>query len=322
MIFAVLAFVSVLVIFMGVYMIGVVRPETQEQRKLKRRLRASTSESRAKALGVLKEVERLSSMEHMDSLLARFSKPIEPLRRLIDQSGVKKMTPATFLLASGCAALALFVATLLWTGYIPLAIVAGAIGAPIPYIWLRRKRTVRMLKFEEQFPEAVDLIARALRAGHALPSGLSMVADELPDPVGTEFRLLYDRQNFGMPLSDALKAFADRIPVLDAKFFVTAVLTQREAGGNLAEVLDNLGTVIRDRFKVKRQVRVISAHGRLTGWVLAGAPPTLAFAFFLISPNHMQTLIGDPLGVQMLIGAAILQIVGTLIIRKIVDIEY
>ena len=149
-----------------------------------------------------------------------------------------------------------------------------------------------------------------------------MVADELTDPVVTEFRLLYDRQNFGMPLTDALRSFADRIPLLDVKFFVTAVLTQREAGGNLAEVLDNLSSVIRERFKVKRQVRVISAHGRVTGWVLAGLPPSLALVFLAFSPKHMQTLFNDPLGVRIVLMAVVLQVIGTLLIRKIVHIEY
>ena len=125
------------------------------------------------------------------------------------------------------------------------------------------------------FPEAIDLIARALRAGHALTTGLGMVADEIPAPVGQEFRRLYDEQNFGMSLPEAMRAMARRVPVLDARFFVTAVLTQREAGGNLSEVLDNLASVMRERFKMKRQVRVASAHGRISAWVLSCMPPAL-----------------------------------------------
>ena len=146
----------------------------------------------------------------------------------------------------------------------------------VPFIFVRHKKNQRLKKFEEQFPEAIDLIARALRAGHAFTTGLAMAAEEIPAPVGEEFKLLYDRQNFGMPLPDAMKAFAARIPLIDARFFVTAVLTQRETGGNLGEVLDNLASVIRERFKVKRQVRVLTAHGRITGWILAALPPALA----------------------------------------------
>ena len=137
-----------------------------------------------------------------------------------------------------------------------------------------------------------------------------------------EFRLVYDQQNFGMPLGDALTAFAERVQILDARFFVTAVLTQRESGGNLAEILGNLSAVIRERFKVKRQVQVVSAHGRITGWVLSGLPPSLAVAFTITSPKHMQTLVNDPMGVNMIFGALFLQVMGTLIIRRLVNIEY
>ena len=149
-----------------------------------------------------------------------------------------------------------------------------------------------------------------------------MAAEEVPPPVGTEFRRLYDQQNFGMSLPDALRGFAARIPLIDARFFATAVLTQRETGGNLGEVLDNLAAVIRERFKVKRQVRVLTAHGRMTGWILAGFPPALAVVMFVIAPEHMKLLISDPLGVKMIVGALTLQIIGTLIIRKLVNIPY
>ena len=144
----------------------------------------------------------------------------------------------------------------------------------------------------------------------------------MPEPVGTEFRLAYDRQNFGMPMPEALKSLGERVPLLDARFFVTAVLTQREAGGNLAEVLDNLARVIRDRFKVKRQVRVITAHARITGWVLSLLPPGLGVMLTLMSPKHMSLLWTDPIGVKMIVVAIILQVVGTLAIRKLVDVEY
>ena len=210
----------------------------------------------------------------------------------------------------------------IFTRFLILGALAGVLFAFLPYAYVSRKRTMRTRKFEEHFPEAIDLIARALRAGHALPTGLSMVADEIPPPVGTEFKLLYDQQNFGLTLPDAMRNMAARVPVLDARFFVTAVLTQRDTGGNLAEVLDNLSAMIRERFKVKRQVRVISAHGRITGWVLSALPPSLAMVTLLINKDHLGTLTGDPLGQRMIIVAIVLQVIGTLIIRKIVDIEY
>ena len=210
-----------------------------------------------------------------------------------------------------------------WLTYFTyLGLAAAPFGAMVPFVVVRVARTKRMRLFEEQFPEAIELLARALRAGHAFPTGLTMVADEIPAPVGSEFKLVYDRQNFGMPLGDALKALAERVPVIDARFFVTAVLTQRETGGNLSEVLDNLASVIRDRFKVKRQVRVVTAHARITGWILAGLPPSLAGVLCFVSPGHMKTLVTDPLGIQMLVVAGFLQVSGTLIIRKLVNVRY
>src|SRR3970040_2455584 len=132
----------------------------------------------------------------------------------------------------------------------------------------------------------------------------------MPDPVGPEFKLLHEQQNYGMPIADALKEFARRVPLLDARFFVTAVLIQRESGGNLSEVLDNIATVIRDRFRVKRQIRVISAHARMTGWVLIGVPPALACVMFVINPDTWQTMTGAQLGINMMIGAVVMQIIG------------
>jgi tight adherence protein B len=149
-----------------------------------------------------------------------------------------------------------------------------------------------------------------------------MVADEVADPTGAEFRLVYDQQNYGMPLSDALKAFAKRVPLLDARFFIIAVLTQREAGGNLAEVLDNLSALIRERSRVKRQVRVASAHGRITGWILSMMPPVLAGIMILLAPQHMRTFIEDPLGVRMIVAALVLQVIGVFTIRRIVNVEF
>jgi tight adherence protein B len=149
-----------------------------------------------------------------------------------------------------------------------------------------------------------------------------MVGDEVPDPVAAEFRLLFEQQNYGMSLTDALKAFAERVPIIDARFFVTALLTQREMGGNLSEVLDNLASVIRERFKVKRQVRVVSAHGRITGMVLGFLPPIVAIVLFVLNPKHMRLLIDDPIGVHMVMVGVVLQVIGVIAIRRIVDVEY
>jgi tight adherence protein B len=221
---------------------------------------------------------------------------------------------AAFMLA---AAVTQYFVRMWWV--IPIA--AFAAGS-IPVIVVRVARTKRLRKFEEQFPEVVELIARALRAGHAFATGLKLAAEETPEPAGPEFKLLFDRQNYGAPLGDALRSFAQRVPLLDARFFVTAVLTQRETGGNLAEVLDHLAAVMRDRFRIRRDVRTKSAHGRLTAYILAGLPPVLALIMTFLNPQMMRLLIDDPFGVKILVAGATLQVIGTFIVRKLVDIQY
>jgi tight adherence protein B len=298
----------------------VVRPERQAHQVLWRRLKSPTSAARVRA-ELLKRAQQLSAVPAFNTLLSRGRAGVRPVERLIEQSGAR-MTVGTFLLASGLCGLVTVLAVQRLTGLLVVSLLLGAVATLLPTSCLRIKRTRRLLRFEEQFPEALNLMSRALKAGHAFTTGLAMVAEEMPDPIGPEFRLLYDQQNFGMPLPEALKAFAQRIPLLDGRFFVTAVLIQREAGGNLSEILDNIASVIRDRFRVKRQIRVISAHGRLTGWVLVAVPPALALVLFLINPDHWQTLIGSSLGRQLIMLAIFLQITGTLIIRKLIQIEY
>jgi tight adherence protein B len=178
-----------------------------------------------------------------------------------------------------------------------------------------------MRAFEEQFPEALDLLSRALRAGHAFQSAMGMVADELKQPVGPEFKKTFDQQNFGLPLRDALFQMSERVPILDVRFFVTAVLIQRDTGGNLSEILDNLAHVVRERFKVKRQVRVHTAHGRFTAFVLLSLPPALAIVLRFINPEHMELLFTHKLGQTMLITVMIMQVIGFIWIRKVIRIE-
>ena len=178
-----------------------------------------------------------------------------------------------------------------------------------------------MKQFEEQFPEALDLLSRALRAGHALQTALGMVAEELKAPVGPEFKTTFDQQNFGLPLRDALNQLAERVPLLDVRFFVTAVLIQRDTGGNLSEILDNLAHVVRERFKIRRQVRVHTAHGRFTAYVLLSLPPALAIVLSIINPDHMGLLFHEHLGRTMLVIALIMQTIGFLWIRQVIKIE-
>jgi tight adherence protein B len=320
MIFALATFGIVLGIIFGMYWLLVVRPELADETAIRARIGKSTGSTKL-AAALQKGPERMSDLGPFDRLLVRSGRVVEPLQQTIEQSGLK-VTVGTILLGSACLAALTFFLVSHFLNLTLVAAVVAAIAACLPFAYVRRARTKRMLQFEEQFPEAIDLLARALRAGHALTTGLLMVAEELPEPIGPEFKLLYDQQNFGLPLSQALRSFAERIPSLDARFFVTAVLTQREAGGNLSEVLDNLAAIIRERFKVKRQVRVISAHGRITGWCLSALPTALALFFTFMNPEKYASFYRDPLGMQMIAGALFLQLIGVLIIRKIVNIEY
>jgi len=320
MIFVGASFVISLAFIVGAYWLFVVRPERQVHGEFWRRLKARPLPGKVRST-LLKRARQLSAVPSFDAALNRGRHGLRPIELLLEQSG-SGHTVGAFLLASAAGAFITVYIVLQITG-IPLAALGvGALAAMAPTSVLRLMRTKRLLRFEEQFPEALALISRALKAGHTFTTGLAMVAEEMPVPMGPEFRLLYDQQNYGMPLPDALKEFARRIPLLDARFFVTAVLIQRESGGNLSEILDNIASVIRDRFRVKRQIRVISAHARMTGWVLVGVPPALAFVVSLLNPDHMATMTGSPLGIQLIMAAVVLQVTGTLIIRKMIQIEY
>jgi len=242
------------------------------------------------------------------------------LALLIEQSGVQTTPGAVLLFSLGAASIAAF-AALLFVPFLIAVPIAALVGGFVPFGWLRWKRGVRMRKFEEQFPEALDVLSRAVRAGHAFQSALGMAADELSWPVGPELKKAFEQQNFGLPLRDALSQLAERVPILDVKFFVTAVLIQRDTGGNLAEILDNLAHVVRERFKILRQVRVHTAHGRFTGFVLLGLPPFLAIALTMMNPDHMAPLFREHLGHLMLEGVLIMQVIGYFWIRQVMKIE-
>lgn len=317
-----LTFVVVLSLILGPYYFLVLRAERAKRDSLRQRMfTGGRRRSKDGRLGIAKEVDRLSGIGLLNTLLVSSGGLTDVLSRTIEQSG-KRVTVGQIVLGSACLALGGFLLALRWTGRLSLGVLAALVACLLPYLVLRFFARSRLKKFEEQFPEAVDLIARSLRAGHAFPTGLRLAADELPEPAAAEFRMLHDQQNYGLPMPDALKDFAKRIPIIDARFFVTAVLTQREAGGNLAEVLDNLAEVIRDRFKIKRQLRVKTAHGRITGVVLAGLPPITGALLLLRAPDHFSAMFTDPFGIRMLIVALVLQMVGGLLIMKITNVEY
>lgn len=239
---------------------------------------------------------------------------------LLEQADLN-WTVGTFLLISvGAGAIIAVTALLLGSGT-AVAAALGFIGLSMPLLYVKRRKKKRLLAFEEQFPEAIELLGRSIRAGHAFATGLKVVADESPDPSGTECRRVFEEQKFGLPLEDSMLALADRIDLVDVKIFVTAILVQREVGGNLAEILDKIAYTIRERFMIQRQVRVYTAQGRMTGYLLAFMPIAMGFVLYTMNPEYMMILFEDQFGRLMLAGALILQFIGFLVIRRIIDIE-
>jgi tight adherence protein B len=227
----------------------------------------------------------------------------------------------SFVLTAMGIGLGLGLAALTVTRSLLFGLGAAIVGTLAPYWVMRKKRTRRMGQFEEQLPETIDLLARAIRAGHPLSAGLRMVADESPEPVQGEFRQAFEEQRFGLPLEDSLMSMSDRVGLIDVRILTTAILIQRNVGGNLAEILDNLSYTIRERFKIRRQLRVYTAQGRMSGYVLALLPIGLGCVFYLLNPDYIMILFRDPAGTFGLVVAVILQLIGFLWIRKIVDIE-
>lgn len=202
-----------------------------------------------------------------------------------------------------------------------VAPLAGIAAAILPLFWVLLKRRKRLKTFGAQMPDAMELIARALRSGHSLASGFNLVASEMNDPIATEFTRVYEEQNLGIPLEEALQGMAERIPNLDLKFFATAVILQRQTGGDLAEILDKIGYLVRERFKIYGQVQALTGEGRLSGVVLLALPPVLFLAVWKLNPEYISVLFTDTLGKQMLAAAAFMQFVGAMVIRKIINIK-
>jgi len=315
-------FVVVAGTIIGGYYAVTILPEKFAARALDRRLRDVGSDGESPSEGVGETVVKRAlegPLPGVDRLVAGTRGGVS-LQSLIDQSGVR-ITPSAVVLISVMGALmtGLLTYLLLPQPLIALLVALGAAFAPFGFLLHRRGR--RLKKFEEMFPEALDLLSRAIRAGHAFQTAMGMVADELPEPVGPEFKKTFDQQNFGLPLRDALNELSERITLLDVRFFVTAVLIQRDTGGNLSEILDNLAHVVRERFKIQRQVRVHTAHGRFTGYVLLALPAALAVALSIINPDHMHLLFHERMGQIMLMGAIVMQSIGFVWIRKVIKIE-
>ncbi|HTV06348.1 MAG TPA: type II secretion system F family protein [Acidobacteriaceae bacterium] len=267
----------------------------------------------------VRKEELLSALPTLNRVLLKLE--IAPrLRQLLYQADLH-WTAGTVILM--CATAFVIPAYLIhWrTGSVFFGMIAGILLGFTPIFFVLFKRRLRFAKFEQQLPEALDLMVNAMRAGHSLNSSLDLVAQEVLNPLGGEFRICFDEQNYGLELKTAMNNLVSRVPLQDLKMVVTAILIQKESGGNLAEVLDKVAYVIRERFRLKRQVRVHTAQGRMTGWVLSFLPVVLGCALYMINPQGISLLWKRQIGIDLLYFAGISNVVGALIIRKIVNME-
>ncbi len=263
--------------------------------------------------------EQLSKIPALDTLL-RKSERVSAIQKMLSQAGMT-MRAGNFLGVCAVVGIAAAILGYTFTKRVEFTWISLLAGFMLPYSVASIKRNKRFEKFEELFPEAIDTLARAVRAGHAFTTALEMITNEVAEPVSGEFRQLYEEQKFGMPVRDALMNLTERMPLVDVKFFVTAVMLQRETGGNLAEILDNLSYVIRERFKIQRQVRVYTAQGRLTMALLMGMPPIIVTVMLILNPGFIKPLFNDPIGHTLLVAGITLQTVGYFVIRKIIRIQ-
>lgn len=301
--------------------IGFTAIEAQRKRQVSNVLRTVT--------GINPDAPRpivLIEPEKESDFVARLLKRLnlaEKLETQIAQAGLD-WNVSTLLMASaiGCIA-GLFIG---WK--IPILVFStltsislAILFAFLPYLYVRHKRKQRFAEFEEQFPEALDFLARSMRAGHAFSVSLEMLGEESPDPLGREFRALFNEQNLGANIEVALNNLGRRVPITDVRFFISAVMLQRQTGGNLSEILTRLSYVIRERFRLRGQVKAASAHGRITAGILTAMPILLTGALTLIAPTYLKLLVEDPDGKYLIVAAIFAQLIGYYFIRRIVNIK-
>jgi len=315
---ALITFVIVASVLLIPFMIGA---GGRRQKIIRQRLesveKAMARDNSSLELDLLRN-ELLSNVPALNRLMVRWPWAVR-LREFITQAGLD-IKPGSLMLASGALAALGYLLLRYWVVN-PFVSLAGVAAGGIPFLYVAVKRGMRLREFEKNFPEALDLLARAVRAGHAFTTGIEMIAKELPEPVAGEFRITFEEQNLGLPLKDALLNLTERVPIIDVRFFVTALLIQKESGGNLAEILDNLAYVIRDRFRIYGEVRVKTAHGRLTAGILVALPPIMAVLMASLNPSYMKPLWTDPWGPYMLVAAGTMQVLGSLLLWKITNIE-
>jgi tight adherence protein B len=253
------------------------------------------------------------------SLLEAITARMPNIQRFFEQADYHR--PNQLLIVGAVAAL--LTATGSWLAKVPMFFVpiVGILMFLAPWVWLWNRRRVRLKRFSSQLPDALELVARALRAGHSLAAGMHVVAEEMPAPISIEFGRVYEEQNLGISLEEALRSMTERVPNLDLRFFVTSVAIQRQTGGDLAEILDKIGYVVRERYRILGQVKALTAEGRLSGVVLIALPFVLFLVMLHLKPDYVAVLWTEKAGIKMSVFALFMQVLGALVIKKIVDIK-
>ncbi len=259
-------------------------------------------------------------LDATQGMLGEFLARFKNLSLLFEQADTNLTATKFFAISAGMGLGGSVAAA--FTGLSPIVVPVFAVFAGIlPLVWLVFRRKRRLKKFAKQLPDALELMSRALRAGHSLAAGFNLVSSEMAAPISVEFQRVYEEQNLGISLDDALKNLVDRVPNLDLKFFSTAIILQRQTGGDLAEILDKIGSLVRERFQIWGQVQALTGEGRLSGIVLLALPPALFAAVYYLNPDYVMVLFTDPMGKKMLAGGVVMQLLGALVIRKIVNIK-
>ncbi len=270
--------------------------------------------------GIVKDELINESMAGLAGMLGGLTERLQDLSMLFEQADSPLKGEGFLAVSAACGAVG---AAGAWVARAPAPLypVAALACSLLPLFWLLMRRRSRFKMFAKQLPDAMELIARALRSGHSLASGLHVVVEEMPAPASDEFAKAYEEQNLGVPLDQALKSMLRRMPNMDLKFFVTAVAIQRTAGGDMAEILDKIGYIVRERFKIMGQVQALTGEGRISGVVLMALPIALFFAVYYLNPDYVMLLFTEELGRKMVAGAAVLQVAGAIAIKKIVNIK-
>jgi tight adherence protein B len=289
--------------------------ENARKKQVATMLQAVTNESDEIPRSLLKA--KPEDKNAFEQALAQFDMA-KKIRLQITQADLNWSVQSFLMYTVGAAGAGAFAGSRISSGG---ALIIGALSMAVPFFILRQKRSKRLDALEAQLPEALDFLARSMRAGHALTISLTMAGDELPEPIAREFRTLAHEQNLGSPMDTALDSMCNRVPLLDLRFFSTALLLQRQTGGNLSDILRQLANLIRERFRLKGQVKALSAHGRLTSMILTGLPICTTGALTLIAPEYLGGMAKDPDGFKLIIAAGVMMLIGTVIIQKIIKIQ-